>query len=241
MDGKRVYQGMKLDGDLGCRLETHETCVGPLQDKIWDIQATGERQPNTLVRSQLGWTKVTAWAALTTLLLFATLNWRGCWLFRNEPQNLAVFFYPFAWLVLFFAVRTRWRLVLLLVTIPALVVYANGRWGLVEMNSGAESAAFQALHQMQSSISASRAEHQQKDYPDTLPSINLSPYAQKYYRFEYIPRRSPNGEVVGYIIQATPARRDCEFHRSFTITDEGRVFWTLEPRAATLSDMYYSE
>lgn len=143
------------------------------------MEVTGERQPNTLVHSQLGWTKVTAWAALTTSLLFAILNWRGCWLFRNEPQNLAVFFYPFAWLVLFFAVRTRWRLVLLLVTIPALVVYANGRWGLVEMNAGAESAAFQALHRMQSSISASRAEHQQKDYPDTLPPMNLSPYAQK--------------------------------------------------------------
>ena len=93
-------------------------------------------------------------------------------------------------------VRTRWRFVLLLVTIPALVVYANGRWGLSEENSGAESAAFQSLHQMQSSINASRAEHQKKDYPDTLPSMNLSPYAQKYYRFEYIPRRSANGEIV---------------------------------------------
>ena len=209
--------------------------------RLSGMAASVGRQPNTLVRSQTGWTKVTAWAALATTLLFAILNWHGCWLFRNEPQNLAVFFYPFAWLVLFFAVRTRWRLVLLLVTIPALVVYANGRWGLVEMNSGAESAAFQALHQMQSSLSASRAGHQQQVYPDTLPTINLSPYAQQYYRFEYIPRRSANGEVVGYIIQATPARRDCEFHRSFTITDEGRVFWTLEPRAATLSDTYYNE
>src|SRR5271170_8291299 len=143
------------------------------------MEATGERPRNTLVRSQLGWTKVAAWAVLTTSVLFAILNWRGCWLFRNGPQNLAVFFYPSAWLVLFFAVRTRWRLVLLLVTIPALVMYANGRWGLAEMNSGAESAAFQALHQMQSSISASRAEQQQKDYPDTLPSMNLSPYAQE--------------------------------------------------------------
>jgi hypothetical protein len=71
--------------------------------------------------------------------------------------------------------------------------------------------------------------------------MKLSPYAQKYYRFEYIPRRSASGEIIGYIIQATPARRDCEFHRSFTITDEGRVFWTLEPRAATLSDTYYKE
>jgi hypothetical protein len=203
--------------------------------------ATVERQPNNLIRSNMGWTKAAAWSALVTLLLFAALNWHGCWLFRNEQQNLVIFFYPFAWLVLLFAVRTRWRLVLVLVTIPVLVLYANGRWGLMEMNSGAESAAFQALHQMQSSLSAYRAEHHQQEYPDTLPSMKLSPYAQKYYRFEYIPRRSASGEIIGYIIQATPARRDCEFHRSFTITDEGRVFWTLEPRAATLSDTYYKE
>src|SRR2546422_104654 len=116
------------------------------------MAATVERQPNPLVRSQMGWMKVTAWAALTTSLLFAILNWHGCWLFRSEPQNLVDFFYPFAWLVLFFAVRTRWRLALLLVTIPALALYANGRWGLSEMNSGAEAAALQALHQMQSSL-----------------------------------------------------------------------------------------
>jgi hypothetical protein len=213
--------------------------MGSLRDNMWDVKAASERQSNILVRSEMGWTKVTVWAALVTLLMFAILDWQVCWLFRNEPQNLVVFLYPFAWLVLFLAVRTKWRLVLLLVTIPVLVVFANGHWGLSEMNSGAESAAFQALHQMQSSLNASRVEHHQKEYPDTPPSMNLSPYAQKFYRFEYIPRRSARGEIVGYIIQATPARRDCEFHRSFTITDEGQVFWTLEPRAATLSDMYY--
>jgi hypothetical protein len=203
------------------------------------MTATTEHQSNILVRSGMGWTKATAWAALTTSLLFAILNWHGCWLFRYEPQNLTVFIYPFAWLVLFFALRMRWRLLLLLVSIPALVFVANGRWGLVEMNAGAESAAFQALRQMQSSLSASRAELHQQEYPDTLPSMNLSPYAQKYYRFEYIPRRSANGKIVSYIIQATPARRDCDFHRSFTITDDGRVFWTLEQRAATVSDILY--
>ena len=83
-----VNQALKLDGDAGCRLETHESSVGPLQDKIWDMEAIGGRQPNSFLRSQMGWTKVTAWAALTTSLLFAILNWHECWLFRNEPQNL---------------------------------------------------------------------------------------------------------------------------------------------------------
>jgi len=60
------------------------------------MEATGERQSNILVRSEMGWTKVAAWAALGTSLLFAVLNWHVCWLFRNEPQNLVVFFYPLA-------------------------------------------------------------------------------------------------------------------------------------------------
>jgi hypothetical protein len=205
------------------------------------MEAPGRRQSNALVRSKMSWTEVIAWAALVTLLLFAVLNWRGCWLFRNKPQDLVVFVYPFAWLVLFFAVRTGWRVVLLLATIPVLLLVANGRWGLSEMNSGAESAAFQALHQMQSNISASRAEHQQQEFPAALPPMSLSPYAQKYYRFEYIPRRLASGEIVGFVIQATPARRDCEFRRSFTITDDGRVFWTMEPRAATPSDMSFQD
>ena len=70
-----------------------------------------------------------------------------------------------------------------------------------------------------------------RDDPDAV--------SPKVYRYEYIPRRSVSGEIVGYVIQATPARRDCDFHRSFTITDDGRVFWTLEPRAATVSDILY--
>src|SRR5689334_19098567 len=98
------------------------------------MQATGDRSSKRLVRSELGWMRVTAWAAVATLLLFTIMNWRGCWLFRNEQRDLVVFVYPFAWLVLFFAIRTRWRLALVLVTIPVLLFVANGRWGLSEMN-----------------------------------------------------------------------------------------------------------
>jgi hypothetical protein len=170
------------------------------------MTATTEHESNILVGSGRGWTKATAWAALTTSLLFAILNWRGCWIFRNEQRDLVVFVYPFAWLVLFFAIRTRWRLALVLVTIPVLLFVANGRWGLSEMNSGAESAAFEALHQMQSNLNASKVEHHQQEYPDTLRSIEVSPYAQKYYRFEYIPRRSAGGGITGYVIQSFKLR-----------------------------------
>jgi hypothetical protein len=210
------------------------------QVNIRNMGTTPALMPNGL-RSDISWTKAIVWAALTTLVVFAAVNRHGCWLYRNQLRDLVVFFYPFAWLVLFLAVRTRGRIVLLLVaTLSIVFLLGTGFWGIIEVNSGAEAAAFQALHQMQSSLATYRAEHQLQQYPGTMPSVNLTPSTLKYYRFEYLPMRSASGEIVGYIIQATPARRDCNFHRSFTITDDGRVFWTLEPRAATLSDTLYN-
>lgn len=196
-----------------------------------------EKDPT--IRSGLSWGKVFAFAGLGTLLLFVALNWGGCWLFRYGPHNLPLFLYPFAWLVLFLSLRARWRVPLLLVTVPALILFANGRWGIVESNAAAEAAAFQALKQMHSGLIALRAQHDNQGYPESLPSIENAPYAKKFYIFSYIPRRSAKGEVIGYQIVATPARRDCDFHRSFTIVDDGRIFWTLEPRAATTSDNLY--
>jgi hypothetical protein len=65
--------------------------------------------------------------------------------------------------------------------------------------------------------------------------------AEKFYRFQYIPSRSADGKTHGYLVQATPARRDCEFHRSFTLVDDGKIFWTLEPRVAILTDSLLQE
>lgn len=188
----------------------------------------------------MGWTKAAVSAVLITAGFFAFVNGHGCWFFRNQLRDIVVFSFPFAWLLLFFGLRTRERLILLLVAVIAIISgLGTGFWGISEANAAAEVAAFQALHQMQSSLSGYHVEHQLREYPLDMPSMTLTPSAQKYYRFEYLPRRSASGEIVGYVIQATPARRDCDFHRSFTITDDGRVFWTLEPRAATVSDILY--
>jgi hypothetical protein len=98
-----------------------------------------------------------------------------------------------------------------------------------------------ALHQSQSSLQAYRNGHQQQEYPEVLPIAKLPRSAQKHYRIEYVPMRSASGKILHYLIQANPAHRDCEFLRSFTITDDGRVFWTMEPRPATLSDTFLTE
>src|SRR5437899_890032 len=107
-------------------------------------------------RSGMGWNRVLALAAMGALVLFGVLSWQECWLFRYGIRSLVALLYLFAWLLLLFAVRTKWRLLVLLVTIPVVILIANGRWGIVEMNAGAESAAFAALRQMHSGLDASR-------------------------------------------------------------------------------------
>ncbi len=209
----------------------------PFPVSIENMETAAAHMPRTGLRSDMSWTKAIVWAALVTSVLFAAVNRHGCWLYRNQLRDLLVFFCPFAWLVLFLAVRMRVRLVLLLIAVLAVVfLLGTGFWGISEMNAGAEAAAFQALHQMQSSLNAYRAEHQLRQYPGVMPSVSLTSSAQKYYLFEYFPRRSASGEIVGYIIQATPARRDCDFYRSFTIRmmAEFSGHWSREqPRCLT--------
>lgn len=206
-----------------------------------DMETPASPKPKSWFRSDVGWTKAVTCSAVLTLILFAVANWHGCWLFRNGFRGLLVFFCPFAWLVLFLAVRTKWRILLLVIAIPGVILHF-GLNGTAEMNASAESGAVEALRQMQSSFQAYHEERDQQGYPDALPPVKLSyPAAQQYYRFEYVPSRSGDGKIVSYLILATPARRDCDFPRSFTITDGGRVFWTVEPRAATPSDTFLPE
>jgi hypothetical protein len=198
------------------------------------------RSPAFSVRSGLSLGKVFAWAVLATAVLLLLVVLNGCWLFRYGPGGFAVFVYVFVWLVVFFALGTKWRFVLLVVTLVAAIPLVGLR-GIAEQNARPEWAAVEALHQIQSSLRAYNIEHQEQVYPDTLPVLTLSQMAEKFYRFQYLPSRSADGKAHGYVVQATPARRDCEFHRSFTLLDDGKIFWTLEPRAASVTDTLLRE
>ena len=174
------------------------------------------------------------WGSLVTVLLFVPEDRNGCGFFRYGAMEFAHFGYVFAWMVIFFALRMRWRLLLLAVTVPVVLAYF-GLHGIAEENAGPEAAAVAGLRQIQGSIQTYRSEYQQR-FPESLPSTSLSPLAQKFYKYKYVPSRNAGGELVGYVVQATPRRRDCDFYWSFTITDDGKVFYTYEPRAATASD-----
>jgi hypothetical protein len=203
------------------------------------MEANVERRAANPIRSGVSWPKAVGWSALVTGMLFGIFNWRGCWLFMYGVEGLVVFAYPFAWLLIFFVLRARWRYVLVALTLlaaPALSL----RLGIVEQFAGFESMAVTALQQLQSNVETDRRENGKEVYPEILPTMKLSDRARKYYRFAYVPSRSADGRVLHYMIQATPARRECEFHRSFAIAEDGKVYWTLEPRAATLSDTFVS-
>jgi hypothetical protein len=187
------------------------------------------------IRSKMSRTGVLVWAALFTVVLFTPLDWSGCGFFRHGALEFLHFFYVFSWFVIFFALRLRWRLLLLIVTVPVILSYF-GLHGIPEENAGPEAAAVGALRQFQSALNTYYAEHPQQGYPESLPTIKQSPYAQKYYMYKYVPTRDANGMIAGYSIQATQRRRDCDFYLSFTITQDGKVFYTYEPRAASAAD-----
>jgi hypothetical protein len=199
------------------------------------MEAEGEHQPTFHLRSRLRWSRVFLWAGLSAVVLFTPLDWSGCGFFRHGVVEFLHLFYVFSWFVIFFALRLRWRLLLMIVTAPWFF-YSLGLHGVAEENAAPEAAAVGALRQFQSSLDAYRSEHQQARYPESLPAVTLSPYAAKFYVFKYIPARDADGRIASYLVQATPRRRDCYLYLSFTIVDDGKVLYTFEPRAATAAD-----
>ncbi|HVM92772.1 MAG TPA: hypothetical protein VMT67_08185 [Terriglobales bacterium] len=70
-----------------------------------------------------------------------------------------------------------------------------------------------------------------------MPTTNLCVILHPAYRFEYVPSSSPDGKIFDYLIHAIPARPDCGCClRSITILDDGRIYYTLDTRPATMLD-----
>jgi len=153
---------------------------------------------------------------------------------------VALFAYIFIWLVAFFALAMVWRTVLLIGTLVVLVPLIGLR-GVAESNAAPESAAVYALHEISSNLQRPSNGEKPGIYPDVLPAVALSPLARKFYRFDYVPNRSADGSIRGYLIEAVPSHRGCDLERSFTITSDNKIFWTMEPRPATPRDTRLQE
>jgi hypothetical protein len=180
------------------------------------------------------------WAAtLSTgicLLCFNYLNRDGCWLvLRGLRIALSFFLLPWLWLFLLLGFKTKGRMILIAFTIVgALSLF----WTTVDSSyiAVAESSAVHRLLQMQAALEIYKVEHKEQTYPRNLPNLTASYPAEKAYRFVYVPSRSPDGNITSYLIQATSLCRPCGCTRSFTITSGGKVYFTVEERAATISD-----
>jgi hypothetical protein len=180
------------------------------------------------------------WAATLSagicLLCFSYLNRDGCWLvLRGLRIALSLFFLPWLWLLLLLGFKTKGRMILIAFTIVgALALF---RTTVDSSYIGvAESSAIHRLFQMQAALETYKVEHKEQGYPQNLPNLTSSYPVEKAYRFVYAPSRSPDGTITSYLIQATPLCRPCGCPRSFTITSGGKVYYTLEERAATISD-----
>jgi hypothetical protein len=204
------------------------------------MEQVSSRRITSRFRSQLALKKASLWAAVLTVLVFLLLNRNSCWFYRNEPKDLVQFVYVFVWLLTFFALAAIWRVLLLVATVIVLVPFLGMR-GTAEMNAAPESAAVHTLHELNSSLQRPNNGERQSVFPDKLPMLELSPLARKFYQFEYIPNRSADGEIRSYLIEAVPSHRGCDLQRSFTITSENEVFWTMEPRPASASDTRLKE
>jgi hypothetical protein len=158
------------------------------------------------------------------------LNWNSCWSVLRDPEELLMFGFMFIWLVAFFLVRPVVRLLLVVLTFililsPGSEPYARG-----------EAYCVGALKRMRSGIEADHVKYGRQEYPAmfTIPKVPVP--ARKYFKFEYVPLRLGDGHIDGYTIQATPICREKGPPRSFSIDEDGTVYYTHEPRAAVRSD-----
>ena len=180
------------------------------------------------------WFWAAALSAGICVFWFSYLNRDGCWLvLRGLRLALTLFFFPWLWLLLLLGFKAKGRMILIAFTIVGALF-----WPTVDSSyiAVAESSAVGRFRQLQATLEIYKVEHKEQGYPQNLPNLTSSYPVEKAYRFVYVPSRLPDGTITSYLVQATPLCRPCGCTRSFTVTDGGRVYFTAEGRAATISD-----
>jgi hypothetical protein len=179
------------------------------------------------------WGIAFATSMVICLLYLAYLDRDGCWFYWRGVKGLIALVFPFLWLTLLFGLRLRWRIVLLAATLMGVLLlpHVDG-----PRFAAQESSAVATLRQWHATLESFKVSQPKKSYPQALPERPSFYDFAEAYRFDYTPSVSADGTIQGYVIAATPRRRSCGCARSFTITNEGRLYYTLEERAATTLD-----
>ena len=155
---------------------------------------------------------------------FTRVNKEGCWIFWHGVwTTIAVFSVIWIWSALFLFFRLRGRITLIGLSLLVAALWPTDFSYVAKAES-------RAVGQLRST----QFDFNQREYPKTLAKP-LVPKGNGF-DFAYVPEYSSNGSVVSYVIQAVPSHRACGCVKSFTLTNKGELHYTIEPRAATLSD-----
>jgi hypothetical protein len=96
------------------------------------------------------------------------------------------------------------------------------------------------LRELEHAVKAYRADHPREGSPSNLPMVPTSKDAAKLtglYKIQFTTSRSKlGGPVDGFLFQTTPVWRECGYVRSFAVTDDNQVHFTIEARPATATD-----
>ncbi|MFI5118248.1 MAG: hypothetical protein ACHP8B_16280 [Terriglobales bacterium] len=170
------------------------------------------------------------------LVVFALLSRRCPYLPLSRTALILAL--TWSWLFLFIGLRWKARVALAVCAVLAFSLSLTGTHWLAMPIPAAEASAVGTLVQMQFSLEADKSEHHRPGFANTLPTIVNSFPVQRFYEFEYRPKRSDNGTIERFEIAAIPRARprSCGFSRSFVITSDGVVHYTSESRAATVDD-----
>lgn len=186
------------------------------------------------------WLVAAAGSVFICVLSFAYLNRDGCWLYWRGSTGITIFFLLAAWIFLLFGLHWRGRVLLLLALFGVVLVWPTDIFWV--HHAAAESGAVAGLRSLRSALENARTLQPTNGYLQALPitqqsSILHTDSFHPAYRYDYLPTRSPEGKVFEYMIRATPTRPDCGCCiRSFTILNDGRIYYTLEQRPATMLD-----
>jgi hypothetical protein len=190
------------------------------------------------VKAHLSTLKALCWAALwsavlTTFIVFAIQSNNRCFLIVNGASwiwMLAIAIWLWFFFFLFFnSNRSR----LILIGSSALICLAMPNVDRSPVAVG-EASVVGRLRELAHAVKVYQADHPLEGFPSNLPMVPPSKDAAKVvtrYEIQFTTSRSkPGGPVDGFVLQATPLWRECGYVRSFAVTDDNQIHFTIGDR-----------
>jgi len=176
---------------------------------------------------------------LTTFIVFAIEANNRCFLIVNGATwvwMIAIAIWLWLFFFLFFS-SNRSRLIL--IGCSALIYLALPNVDRFPVSVG-EASVVGHLRELAHAVKSYQTDHPQEGFPSNLPMVPTSKDAAKLtglYKTQFTTSRStPGGPIDGFLLQAAPVWRECGYVRSFAVTDDNQVHFTIETRPATATD-----